>query len=214
MRDENSVIKARHIATDLNVGDLRSAEWENAQPVPIDHYWSGEPASENRHAEARILWSETALHLRFVCHQTEPLVVSPNPQTAKKEIGLWDRDVCEIFIAPDPSMVERYFEFEAAPTGEWLDVAIDWTGAKRELDWKFDSQMSTAARVEKDRVTIAMRIPWSNRIHKPQRNERWRVNLFRCAGKDPNRGYLAWQPTRAPEPNFHVPQVFGWLLFA
>jgi len=43
--------------------------------------------------------------------------------------------------------------------------------------------------------------------------ERWRVNLFRCVGKDPDRGYLAWQSTRTPKPNFHVPQVFGWLVF-
>jgi len=73
--------------------------------------------------------------------------------------------------------------------------------------------MTTAARIEKDRVTIAMRIPWNHWIHEPQTGERWRVNLFRCVGSDPDRGYLAWQPTRTPQPNFHVPQVFGWLIF-
>jgi len=44
-------------------------------------------------------------------------------------------------------------------------------------------------------------------------NERRRANLFRCIGSDPTRGYLAWQPTRTPEANFHLPQVFGWLVF-
>ncbi len=73
--------------------------------------------------------------------------------------------------------------------------------------------MSTAANVENDRVTIAMRIPWNHWIHEPQKGEHWRVNLFRCVGKDPNRGYLAWQPTRTPQPNFHLPQVFGFLVF-
>jgi hypothetical protein len=58
-----------------------------------------------------------------------------------------------------------------------------------------------------------MRIPWNHWIHEPQKHERWRVNLFRCVGKDPGRGYLAWQPTRTKEPAFHVPQVFGWLVF-
>jgi hypothetical protein len=42
-------------------------------------------------------------------------VVSDKPQTEKKTMGLWDRDVCEIFIAPDEHAIERYFEFEAAP---------------------------------------------------------------------------------------------------
>lgn len=128
-------------------------------------------------------------------------------------MGLWDRDVCEIFIAPDPHMVEKYLELEVAPTGEWLDVAIDMTSGTRASDWKFDSHMTTAAKIEKDRVTMAMRIPWNQRIHQPHHGERWRVNLFRCVGKGPNRGYLSWQPTRTPEPLFHVPKAFGWLVF-
>lgn len=207
------VITAKHTATNLSVGQLDSPEWNKAQPVQIDRYWSGEKAPANRHAEARILWSSKALHLRFVCNQAEPLVISATPQTAKKTMGLWDRDVCEIFIAPDESVIERYLEFEAAPTGEWLDVAIHWSPEKRESDWEFNSHMTTAAHVEKDRVTIAMRIPWNHWIHEPQAGERWRANLFRCVGSGETRGYLAWQPTRTPQPNFHVPQVFGQLVF-
>jgi len=213
MSHEDQIVEVRHAVMDLKAADLNSAEWNNAQRVQIDRYWSGAPAPANRHAEARMLWSTKALHVRFVCHQAEPLVVSEKPQTLTKTMGLWDRDVCEIFIAPDPHVIERYLEFEAAPTGEWLDVAIHWTAEKRESDWQFNSHMTAAARVENDRVTIAMRIPWNHWIHEPQKGERWRVNLFRCVGKDPNRGYLAWQPTRTPQPNFHVPQVFGWLRF-
>jgi Carbohydrate family 9 binding domain-like len=212
--NQTQIVEAPHIAFDFGVGDLNNAAWARAKSALLNLYWSGQPAPAGRHAEARLLWSDKALHVRFVCHQTEPLIVSPNPQTAKKTLGLWDRDVCEVFIAPDTNSVERYYEFEAAPTGEWMDVAIQRAQGKRQADWEFSSQMSTAAQVEKDRVTIAMRIPWNQSIHKPERNERWRVNLFRCVGKDPNRGYLAWQPTRTPQPNFHVPEVFGWLIFA
>src|SRR5713101_2926062 len=180
MDSENqTLIEVRHASTDLAVSDFNHKSWDSAQPVHIARYWSGEEAPVGRTAEARILRSSKALHIRFVCNQAEPLVVSATPQLEKKTMGLWDRDVCEIFIAPDPNAVERYLEFEAAPTGEWLDVAI----------------------------------PWNHWIHEPQTGERWRVNLFRCVGSDPVRGYLAWQPTRTPQPNFHVPQVFGWLIF-
>jgi cellulose/xylan binding protein with CBM9 domain len=212
MADDKN-IEARYIGDDLKVSDLTSDKWNGARPVQIDRYWSGQAAPSSRHAEARALWSQAALHIRFVCPQAEPLVVSDKPQFEKKTMGLWDRDVCEIFIAPDPNVVERYFEFEAAPTGEWLDVAIHWTPDKRESDWDFNSHMTTAAKIEKKHITVAMRIPWNQWIHEPQKGERWRVNLFRCVGKDPNRGYLAWQPTRLPEPAFHLPTVFGWLLF-
>jgi hypothetical protein len=210
----NDIIEARHVASDLAVTDFTDSQWARAKPVHINRYWSGDAAPPSRHAEARLLWSSKALHVRFVCPQNEPTIVSDKPQIEKKTMGLWDRDVCEIFIAPDPNVVERYFEFEAAPNGEWLDVAIHWTPEKRESDWEFNSHMTTAAHVDKDQVAIAMRIPWNHWIHQPQKGERWRVNLFRCVGKDPNRGYLSWQPTKTPEPGFHVPQVFGWLVFA
>jgi hypothetical protein len=208
-----NIIEARYVATDLQVTDLSAAEWDKAQATPIENYWSGAPAPVARHAEARILWSKSALHVRYICNQVEPIVISDKPQTEKKTMKLWDRDVCEIFIATDPSFVERYLEFEVAPTGEWLDVAVDWTTGKRQSDWEFQSHMTGAGRIEKHKVTMAMRIPWNGWIHQPQKGERWRINLMRCVGRDPNRGYLSWQPTRTPEPNFHVPKVFGSLLF-
>jgi hypothetical protein len=212
-KPEKAIITAAHIATALTVSQLNDSEWKASQPVQIDRYWSGKIAPAGRHAEARILWSNKALHIRFVCNQWEPLIAADKPQIEKKTMNLWDRDVCEIFIAPDPNVVERYLEFEVAPTGEWLDCAIHLTSGERESDWKFNSHMTAAAKIEKDRVTTAMRIPWNQWLHQPQQGERWRVNLFRCVGKDPNRGYLAWQPTRTPEPLFHVPQAFGSLIF-
>ena len=207
-------VKASFTANDIAVSDFANLEWNRAQSVQIDRYWSGEPAPASRQAEARLLWSDAALHVRYVCHQSEPLIVSDQPQIEKKTMGLWDRDVCEIFIAPDPNVVERYFELEAAPTGEWLDVAISWAPEGRKSNWDFHSHMTTASRIEADQITIAMRIPWSESIPQPQKGDRWRVNLFRCVGKDPDRGYVAWQPTKTPKPGFHVPQAFGWLLFA
>jgi cellulose/xylan binding protein with CBM9 domain len=219
---DDKTIEAQFTATDLKVTDFTSAAWDKAQSVAINRYWSGEPAPQTRHAEARILWSAKAMHVRFVCNQREPLVVNPRPQIEKKTMGLWDRDVCEIFIAPDANVIERYFEFEAAPTGEWLDVAIHWTPEKRDSDWRFNSGMTCAwlrtitkggAGNEFELIWIAMRIPWNHWVHQPQKGERWRLNLFRCVGKDPTRGYLAWQPTKTPQPGFHVPQVFGSLIF-
>jgi len=208
-----ATISAAFIDTDVTAADIHSRVWSRADRIGIQRYWNGELAPAGRHAEAQILWSRKALHVRFICNHAEPEVVADRFQVKTKTIGLWNRDVCEIFIAPDPNVVERYFEFEAAPTGEWLDVAIQWTPEKRESDWEFNSRMTTAAKIEKDYVTIAMRIPWSPWIPEPQQGERWRVNLFRCVGKDPGRGYLAWQPTRLPQPGFHLPSAFGWLQF-
>ena len=208
-------IGARWIASDLSVADLDAPEWLRADPVSIERYWSGDPAPPSSHAEVRILWSDLALLVRYVCNQSNAPIVNPTPQILKKTIGLWDRDVCEIFLAPDASRPERYCEFEAAPTGEWVDLAINWKPQGRETDWHFNSGMTVAARSEKDLLVVAIRIPWSTTseaIPKPRKDDLWRVNLFRCVGTGNSR-YLAWQPTLTREPNFHVPEAFGWLRF-
>lgn len=205
-------IEAHWIALDLTSNDLESPHWQSAAPVAIRLRWSGEAAPAKHHTEARILWTDHALLVRFVCRQTEPPVVNSRPQLDQKTIGLWDRDVCEIFIAPDPEMPSRYFEFEAAPTGEWVDLAVTFEGTTRVTDFDYDSGMSASAAIAGDRITIAMRIPWTSSIPKPEKSESWRVNLFRCVGLGNDR-YLAWQPSFTPEPNFHVPEVFGWLEF-
>jgi len=128
-------------------------------------------------------------------------------------MGLWERDVCEIFIAPDARMPERYFEFEAAPTAEWLDLMIRQLPTTRETDRDYQSGMTAAARIAPDHVTIAMRIPFSALGHTPTAGERWRANLFRCVGEGDSRGYLAWRPTHTARPNFHAPSAFGWINF-
>lgn len=207
------IIETLYTPDDLSASDIDHAGWDRVKAIPLTRYWSGDPAPEGRHAEARILWSDESLCVRFVCRQTEPLNLSSDLQTETKTRGLWDRDVCEVFLAPNPEHPNHYFEFEAAPTGEWIDLAIHLKTDQRETEWDFDSSMTTAARIGNDQIIVAMRIPWGDRIHKPQQAERWRANLYRCVGSGKDRGYLAWQPTRTEQPNFHVPEAFGWLVF-
>lgn len=207
------MIVAPYINNPIAAGEFDHPAWENCTPVKIEHYWSGEPAPESRHAEARICWSDEALHVRFVGEQHEPLIVSPNPRTDKKTLGLWDRDVCEIFVAPDADAPERYFEFEAAPTGEWVDLGIVIRPDGRDTDWGFHSGMTAAAHVDQSKIMIGIRVPWSDSLPKPQPGDVWRANVFRCVGPEAPERYLAWRPTGTPEPNYHVPEVFGWLRF-
>src|SRR5207237_3169186 len=210
--DERAVIEARHVKADFAVDDFDNAAWRRARAVRIAHYWSGAPAPAPRQAEARLLWSDAFLYVRFVAPRGEPLVVNDKPKLDEKTLGLWERDVCELFVAPDADAPERYFEFEVAPTGEWVDLRIHWRAAGRETDWQYHSGATFAARTEQERVTLTMRIPWAALGGgAPRAGARWRANLFRCVGAGATRGYVAWQPTRTEQPNFHVPQRFGWL---
>ncbi len=213
MKEPSNVIEAHRARQDVRVSDLDHAEWDAARRVHLTKYWSGEDAPVGRHAEARAVWTKEALTMRFVCPQTEPFVMSEKPETKRKTIGLWERDVCEIFLAPETRSPDRYFEFEVAPTGEWLDLLIEHTTDGRATYWEFQSGMMVAARIESDSYMVAVRVPWQAIGRAPERGERLRANLFRCVGAGVDRGYLAWQPTRTPVANFHVPQAFGWIAF-
>jgi hypothetical protein len=197
------------ISADLSVSEIDHSAWKAVRPVTVSRYWSGETAPPGRHFEARMLWSDEILYVRFDAKQTEPLVVSDEPKLDSKTLGLWDRDVVEIFVAPDADEPRRYFEFEAAPNGEWVDLAIDLCSGKRETNVEYSSGMQTEARIEDGRILTAIRIPWAAFGKRPKAGELWRGNLFRCVGRDPDRGYLAWSPTLTERPNFHVPDRFG-----
>ena len=211
--DITNIVEALRVAGEVRAGDFENAAWARARAAHLTRYWSGEEAPEGRRAEARVLWDAGGLTVRFDCRQSEPLVVAERPRLDAKTIGLWERDVCEIFVAPGDGPVRHYYEFEVAPTGEWLDLRIDVGPRELEKDWQYASGMTAAARVGRGSLTLGLRVPWASLGRTPAAGERWRCNLFRCVGRDPGRGYLAWQPTHAPEPAFHVPEKFGWMVF-
>jgi alpha-galactosidase len=199
----------RFASKDFPVTELGNPAWQTAKPILVKKYWSGRNAPKGRRFEARILWSETALYIRFDAAQAEPLVVSESPVTDKETFGLWDRDVCELFLAPDEKEFRKYFEFEIAPTGEWLDLGIHQKPEHRVTDRDYNSGMKTAAEIGKDRVVMALKIEWKAFGKKPSAGDIWVGNLYRAVGEGATRGHLAWSPTESRTPNFHVPDKFG-----
>ena len=202
-------LKISHINKDFPVTELQNTAWKSAKLVSIHNYWSGVEAPVGRHAKARMLWSDAAIYIQFEANQDEPLVVSDPPDLTSKTLGLWDRDVCELFIAPDKDKRNRYFEFEIAPNGEWVDLGIEVLPAKRETDWDYRSGMESKAVIKDKKIVMAIRIAWKALGSTPKAGDIWLGNLFRCVGRDPTRGYLAWRPTETKEPSFHVPDKFG-----
>ena len=205
----NQKIKIAYIQEDFAVHELENKAWAKAKETVVDRYWSGEKAPKSRHFRTRLLWSPTALYVRFEANQAEPLVVSETPNLATKTRGLWDRDVCEIFLAPNRQEYRKYFEFEIAPNGEWIDLGIHQKPDERITDWDYKSGMQSKSLIGKGKVWMAIKIEWKAFGVTPQAGDVWLGNLFRCVGKDPTRGYLAWSPTLTKEPSFHVPEKFG-----
>jgi len=202
-------IKITHVRKDFPIQELDNKNWQKVKDVKIEKYWSGENAPDGRRFEAKLLWSNQALYIRFEANQNEPLVVSGAPNLISKTRGLWDRDVCEIFLAPDKNEPHKYFEFEIGPNGEWIDLGIYQKPNERITDWDYASGMQSAARVEKNKVVSAIKIEWKAFGKTPKRGDIWLGNILRCVGAGATRGYLTWQPTFTKEPSFHVPEKFG-----
>lgn len=201
--------KIDYIKGDFSINELENKSWEKAKDVLIDKYWSGENAPEGRQFKARLLWSDTAVYVRFEANQKEPLVVSEKANLTGKTRGLWDRDVCEIFLAPNRSEFRKYFEFEIAPNGEWIDLGIHQMPERRETDWDYASGMQSKSLIGKDKIWMAIKIEWKAFGKTPKAGDVWLGNIFRCIGAGATRGYLAWSPTMTKEASFHVPEKFG-----
>lgn len=194
--------------------DFTHPAWRVAMPLAIDHLWNGTPAPVELTTTARLLWTATDLWVGFDCGFTE-LDVDETPDAAVERVGLWDRDVCEIFVrsAHEPHGAS-YKEFEVAPTAQWCDLAIHQP--RLDVDWRWQSGMRTAAAIDAAAACwrAVMQIPFAAFGGAPRPDQAWHANLFRIGRVERERRYLAWAATGTPAPDFHVPARFVPLVFA
>ncbi len=171
---------------------------------------------EETRSEIRAFWTDTDLYLLFQCPYQDLNLFLP-PSNGAERIGLWDRDVIEAFLGDDWANIRHYREFEIAPTGDSIDLAIDLDRQSYDPTWT--SGWKAIARINKEKKVwyAAAQIPLSSVSQKSVvAGTRWRMNLYRIdgLGADPKRHFICWQPTcvQNRDPN-HVPEHFGTLLF-
>jgi alpha-galactosidase len=184
--------------------------WELATPLRFNTDWQGKNADPERETEVRLLWTPEFLFVRFHA-RFRTITVFPDAEVDGRRDQLWDRDVVEVFLQPDPSQLRRYKEFEVSPNGFWIDLDIA-AGEKRDL------KSGLRRRVILDQAaktwTAELALPMNCLVGLFDPTATWRVNFYRIEGATEPRFYSAWQPTRTPAPNFHVPEAFGELVFA
>lgn len=207
--DEQTAVALRvRESLDLE-GFPKSSAWELAKAVRFDADWQGKNVDPERETEVRLLWTPETLYLRFRAKfRTITIFADAEPNGRRDQ--LWDGDVAEVFLQPDPSNPRRYKEFEVSPNGFWIDLDI----APGE---KHDMKSGLRRRVvlnEASKTWIAeLAIPMNCLIDRFDPGAAWRVNFYRVEGATEPRFYSAWQSTGTPVPNFHVPEAFGQLIF-
>ena len=169
-----------------------------------------ENADPQRATEVRLLWTAETLYVKFVARFRVISVFDDADPNGRRD-KLWDRDVAEVFLQPDPSELRRYNEFEVSPNGYWIDLDIN-NGALEGLKSGLKRRVSVNEAAKTWTAELAIPMKSLARHFDPQAI--WRVNFYRVEGVSEPRFYSSWQPTNTPQPNFHVPELFGYLKFA
>jgi predicted TIM-barrel fold metal-dependent hydrolase len=205
------VLKAARVQADFELtGDLGHAGWQRAVPARMEYGSKDYAARPEVSTVVRALWSDRFLYLGYRCPFTRLTQFEPPRGDGESErLGLWDRDVVEAFIGSDWDHINRYTEFEVAPTNEKLDLILDLPA--RDFEWSsgFESRVTID---EGSKVwTCEMRIPLKAiSMTAPKAGTRWRLNLYRC--DQAQKAFLAWSPTL--QGGFHAPEQFGALEFS
>ena len=186
------------------------SSWERSAPLRFNADWQGRNADAERETEVRLLWTPESLYLRFHV-RFRVITIFPDAEPNGRRDEIWDRDVAEVFLQPDPSHIRRYKEFEVSPNGFWIDLDIA-PGEKHDLKSGLRRRVTLN---EAAKTWVAeLVLPMKCLVEHFDPAATWRVNFYRVEGAGEPRFYSAWQPTRTSVPNFHVPEAFGELVFA
>lgn len=201
-------VKAAHIDKDFEPdGELSDPVWQKATPAHVEYGSLKYDARPEMATSVRVLYSDQFIYFGWECPFTK-LTVFDTPSADRERLGLWDRDVVEVFVGSDWQNINRYAEYEVAPTNERLDVLLNLPGK----DFAWDGRAQSAVKVDKKRKvwTVEWRMPLEVLSSaKPAPGTRWRLNLYRC--DKANNAYLAWSPVL--KSSFHTPEKFGVLEF-
>jgi alpha-galactosidase len=212
----NVSLSSHHIVRDfVPDGDLDKGVWRLVPHATFDHNYTGDKRYPKLKTEVASLWSDKYVYFAFWCKYSE-LSVYQGEDPAKERWELWERDVVEVFINPEPGKVNHYYEFEVAPNNQWLDLEID-LDKKPFNDAGWNSGFEHAVRIdEKQHVWMCeMRIPLNVMKAHLAPGAQWRGNFYRAEGSGPDeqRSLLAWSTVPPQEEAFHNPSRFGIIRF-
>ena len=198
-------------------GSLNELAWQSS-PVIKEFSYPWFTNGKKELTEARLMWDPNFLYVAFVAH--DQFVSAYN---SERDSPVSQDDCVEIFIAPDTTNIQNYFNYEfnalctildRAPyenrSGKWnsknLKVAVKINGTLN-----FHSDIDTLWTTEiaiplEDFRGFAPHIP-------PKVGDRWRLNLYRTGGEI-NLQFATWSETLRPKPQFHAPERFGIVEFS
>ncbi len=205
---KNNRIQCRNIPCKF-FPDANSPLWKQAERVPFQDVVTGaKPFLATEFSTFRCDESQT---LYFLFTGEDDAIQSG---FRLRDEPLYREDVFEIFIA-DTNDLSRYIELEVSPYDVLFDGLITYTAdGARNLNMAYDIKnwrTQTIYTEQECRITSVWAIPYAAFSSPPQTGNSWRINAFRIDHSSRGISLQAWQKTG--EPNFHVPDAFGFIDF-
>jgi hypothetical protein len=214
----NLTIASRVLAADFTPdGDLSKQAWKDAVRITMDRDRFGHTRFPDSETQVASRWTPSYVYFAYWCRYRS-LNIYAGEDSAKERWELWNRDVVEAFINPQPQRFLHYYEFEVAPNNQWIDLEIDLSKTPMD-DAGWDSHFEHATNIDAEHKvwTVEMRIPVSSmKANAIQPGDEWRLNLYRAdgPGDDSQRRFMAWSALPAgPNGSFHQPASFGIIKF-
>jgi alpha-galactosidase len=196
-------------------GDLEKGFWRDAAWVSFDRDAYGGEAYPQAETAVAALWTDHSIYFAFGCKYAT-LHVYEGEDPVKERWELWNRDVVEVFLNPEPHRLTHYYEFEVAPNNQWIDLEIDLSkNPFYDPSWASGFEHATRVNLENHYWTCEMRIPLASvGVRELHPADNWRLNFFRFdgAGDDSQRRSMSWVPIPGGN-TFHTPTRFGLIQF-
>ncbi len=162
------------------------------------------------------VWTPDSVYFAYRCSYIT-LNCYEGESAAEKKWELWNRDVVEVFINPQPDRFHHYFEYEVAPNNLWIDLEIDLLKTPfHDAGWISGFQHATTLDEDSRIWTCEMRLPVASMgVPRLVPGTEWRLNFYRAdgPGDDSQRRFMNWSPLPEPIPTFHQPASFGIIHF-
>lgn len=199
---------APRTATAPVIDGKRDAVWNRAPALTFDTDYAG--AHTGVRTTARLLWNEQGLFALFEL-ENAGLNVDRSFDVTRERMKLYEEDCVELFLTPDPTNRDRYYEIELGPFGHFFDLEVDRTKKSSNTAWSSGPEVRTAQDADRRTAVIEARFSSPDIARALVPGARLPFALYRMEGRSP-RQYLAFSPPRTQKPNFHVPDAFATLV--
>lgn len=203
-------------------GIWNKMEWQNIEAIELTNFM-GEIPEFRPVVKAKMMYDANNLYVIFKVKDRYVRCI-----TDEINGPVWEDSCVEFFFSSDSNSFERYFNLEincggtplmyynVIPRKDYTVLAPD--------DIKQIEIVSTLPQIIDPEITerttwvIECRIPlrlirkYSKTIQ-PDFGVCWKANFYKIADKTSNKHYMTWSPIGQAEPDFHLPNYFGRLLF-